>query len=116
MLSVEIIGNIGRNAEPVVMSDGREKMRFSVCVDTQADKSIWCGVLAPMSSKLMPYLVKGKQVFVRGGLKVDIYNGGIELSIFSDRIELCGGAKTNEGVAESAPVENAKETAESDTF
>lgn len=96
MKSVLIIGNLGHNAETVTMNDGTQKMRFSVAVNGRGDKMTWFGVLARMQEKLLPYLTKGRQVFVQGELSADLYNNQISLNVYADRIELCGGKDSTE--------------------
>lgn len=94
MKQIQIIGNIGRNAEAVTTTLGREKMRFSVAVSTNSKKeTTWFSVLANMQEKLMPYLVKGRQIYVSGDFAANVYNNAAEITIFANHIELCGGGK-----------------------
>lgn len=91
MKSILIIGNIGRNADLVTMNDGTQKMRFSVAVSGKGDNVTWFGVLARNQERLLPYLTKGKQVFIQGDMTAELYNNQISLNVYADRIELCGG-------------------------
>lgn len=96
MKNVMIIGNLGHNAEAVTMNDGTQKMRFSVAVNGRGDKQTWFGVLARMQEKLLPYLTKGRQVFVMGDISAELYDGKISLNVYADKIELCGGKESTE--------------------
>lgn len=91
-----IIGNLGKNASSVTMNDGTEKMKFSVAVSGKGDNVTWFGVLARMQEKLLPFLTKGRQVFVQGDLNAELYNGAIALNVYADRIVLCGGKEERE--------------------
>lgn len=114
MKCIEIIGNIGRNAECVTTADGREKMRFSVAVTIAKDKTLWFGVLARLQDKLLPYLVKGRQVFIRGDFDVKCYNGETEISVFPERIELVG--KTEQAETAVAPTPQDSSTIEAQSI
>lgn len=96
MKSVMIIGNLGHNAETVTMNDGTQKMRFSVAVNGRGDSLTWFGVLARMQEKLLPYLTKGRQVYVMGDISAELYDGKISLNVYADRIELCGGKESQQ--------------------
>lgn len=106
MKQILIIGNIGRTAERVAMNDGTEKMRFTVAVNTNKNDTVWFGVLARMQEKLLPYLEKGRQVFVSGDLTARLYNGQIAFDVYADRIELCGGKPETEQTAPEQTEDN----------
>lgn len=116
MKCIEIIGNIGRNAERVTTTDGTEKMRFSVAVTIAKDKTLWLGVLARLQDKLLPYLVKGRQVFIRGDFDVKCYNGEPEISLFPERIELIGKTEQAEVTAAPTPQDSKAIEADDETF
>lgn len=90
MKSVSLIGNIGNPAQVRVTSDGKELVSFSVATTNRDKSTTWFSIVGRNSEKLLPYLSKGRQVYVHGDLDVSLYKGNIDLSVFADRIELCG--------------------------
>lgn len=106
MLSVEMIGNLGADAE-VKSSNGSE---FVVLRIAHADKwtdekgqehnsTIWVdAILNGDRSKLLPYLKQGVKVFIRGAAKLRVYSSqkdrcmkaGLTVNVWE--IELCGGS------------------------
>ena len=90
MKSVSLIGNIGNPAQVRVTSEGKELVSFSVATTNRDKSTTWFSIVGRNSEKLLPYLSKGRQVYVHGDLDVSLYKGNIDLSVFADRIELCG--------------------------
>ena len=90
MQTIFILGNIGNPAQTRVTTDGKQLVSFSVAVSGRNKSTTWYSVIGRASENLLPYLSKGRQVFVAGDLESKCYNGNIDLSIFADRIELCG--------------------------
>lgn len=89
MKQITICGNLGANAVRRTSSDGRELMSFSVAVNDAKNSVTWfncvCGV-----KRNFDYLVKGQAVCVVGDLQAAMYNNNIDLTVYADRIELCG--------------------------
>ena len=117
MKSIELIGNVGRNAEKITTAGGREMMRFSLAVSNRNAETIWFSVLANHREKIFPYIVKGKQLFVSGDFDLRLYNGQPTLDVFADKIELIGAkvetnasAVTNEVSTPQAPTEETEVT------
>lgn len=82
MLQVEIIGRLGSNAE-LKSYDGREFVKFNVAhtdAFTQQDGSrkettTWVScTINGRAENLLPYLVSGTQVFVRGNVWLRVYS------------------------------------------
>lgn len=90
MKNLEIIGNVGRNAERVSAATGKELMRFSVAATNRDGSTLWISVLCNYREGVFPYIVKGKQVFVSGGFDFRVFNGVATVDLFADRIELLG--------------------------
>lgn len=104
MLKAEIIGRIGADAEVKVFS-GKKHVTFNVACNeyTRDDKdniittTTWVSVLWHGSGgKLLPYLKKGENVFVRGGLKVSVYTDlqgvpKVSVGVKANEVQLCGG-------------------------
>ena len=105
MFKVEVIGNLG--ADAVVKSEnGRDWIQFNVAHTekwTAADGSVhestqWISCfINGKETRALPYLVKGKQVFVRGDAKLRTYSSEKErgivagISINVREFELIGG-------------------------
>lgn len=110
MLKVEIIGNLGADAESREVN-GKRFLSFRVAETRKyADKStgemvqstMWvsCTMDGP-NSNLLPYLKKGQRVFIRGNLDLKIYVSSADaqrhagMNVFVKELELCGGNRTN---------------------
>ena len=91
MKQIQIIGNLGQNSKVANGSNGRELTTFSVAVSNRQNTTTWYSVCMRRNDKLDPYLVKGTKVFVQGDLEPVLYNGGIQLNVFAERVELAGG-------------------------
>lgn len=103
MLKVEIIGNIGADAE-VKEFNGKKYVSFSVAhteyqkdeQGNRTDLTTWCSVLwFGEGGGLLPYLKRGAKVFVRGNLKVKMYtdrNGKQQaaINVSASEVQLCG--------------------------
>lgn len=81
MLSIEVIGNIGQDAQ-IRENNGRRFVSFSVADSTRVkdnygqpvDKTTWVSCfLNGDGGKLTAYLKKGTPVFVRGRIAIDTY-------------------------------------------
>ena len=102
MLKVEIIGNIGNDAE-IKEFGGKKYVSFSVAhteyqkdeQGNRTDLTAWCSVLLFGEGGLLPYLKRGSKVFVRGNLKVKMYtdrNGNQQatINVSASEVQLCG--------------------------
>ena len=104
MLKVEIIGNIGNDAE-IKEFGGKKYVSFSVAhteyqkdeQGNRTDLTTWCSVLwfGEGGGGLLPYLKRGAKVFVRGNLKVKMYtdrNGKQQaaINVSASEVQLCG--------------------------
>lgn len=103
MLKVEIIGNLGSDAEIKIFNE-KKYVSFSVAhsekrVDANGivnEKTTWLSVLKYGDGKnILQYLKKGTKVFVRGNLYAKLYNDqrggvGVSLNVNADEIQLCG--------------------------
>lgn len=102
MQKIEIIGNLGGDAEIKIFND-RRYVSFSVaCSERRADangvvseRTTWYSVLKRGEGNIIQYLKRGTKVFVRGGLNAKIYNDKrgvpcVALNVNADEIQLCG--------------------------
>lgn len=102
MLTAEIIGNLGANAEV----RNNEYITFRVAHtdkirsgETVTETTTWVSVTTSIEKKtILPFLTTGTKVFVRGKLSARCYLGndghhhaGINIRAFD--IELCGGPR-----------------------
>lgn len=105
MLKAEVIGNLGADAK-VVSENGYAFIKFNVAhTDRWTDQdgkehtaTQWVScIINDSNSKLLPFLTKGKQVFVRGNLTARVFSSEKErrmvagLNLNVREIELVGG-------------------------
>lgn len=81
MIKIEVIGHLGANVE-IKNADGKQ---FATCRIAHTDKftdaqgvvhstTQWVDVIINAQSKVLPYLVTGTQVFVRGDANLRVYS------------------------------------------
>lgn len=74
MKELQVIGNIGNDATSKEVN-GEPLINFSVAVNTKTkngEVTEWIGVVTKQKT-LLPYLLKGTKVFVRGYFKIGTY-------------------------------------------
>ena len=115
MIKVEIIGNLGADAQLQVVN-GNKFVSFRVAnTDAWTDKQtgeikkstqwISCSLNGD-GGALAPYLKKGTKVFVRGNAQFVIFSSAksrqmeVGVNLYVREIELCGGSKENEQTAQ----------------
>ncbi len=113
MLQIEIIGNIGNDAQ-VKDFNGKKYISFSVAhsekfknaqgVDTE--RTTWVSVLKNGESALVQYLKKGTPVFVRGDLSIKAYrdnNGQTQIGVncLAREVQLLPGGKRDQNQQEA---------------
>ena len=115
MIKVEIIGNLGADAQLQVVN-GNKFVSFRVAnTDAWTDKQtgeikkstqwISCSLNGD-GGALAPYLKKGTKVFVRGNAQFVIFSSAktrkmeVGVNLFVREIELCGGQKENQQTAQ----------------
>lgn len=98
MLKIEVIGNIGNDAE-VKNINGNECVAFNVASSEKRNNTeytTWVSVLMNGNGgNLTQYLKRGAKVFVRGNLSVKPYqdkNGQwcVGINVSASEIQLCG--------------------------
>lgn len=124
MLQVEIIGNIGNDAQ-VKDFNGKKYIAFNVAhsekfknqQDVETERTTWLSVLKPGESAVAQYLKKGTPVFVRGDLSVKAYkdnagNWQVGVNCLAREVQLLPGGKRNQnaGTQQEAPAEPATST------
>lgn len=108
MIKMEIIGNLGADAQMQVYN-GNKFVSFRIAnTDSWTDKSTgeikkstqWIScTLNGDGGNLLPYLKKGTKIFVRGNAQIVIYSSPkthqmeAGVNLFVREIELCGGSK-----------------------
>lgn len=110
MVSIELIGNLGADCRKVE-SNGASFYSFNVCDNRKVgdtEQSMWYGCnLNKVSDKLLPYLKKGQQVFVRGIPRYRIFDSAVHhckmvaVDILVNEIQLVGAAPKQEEQADS---------------
>ena len=121
MLQVEIIGNIGNDAQ-VKDFNGKKYTAFNVAHSekfknqqgVETERTTWVSVLKPGESAVAQYLKKGTPVFVRGDLSVKAYkdnagNWQVGVNCLAREVQLLPGGKRdqNAGTQQEAPAEPA---------
>lgn len=105
MVSIELIGNLGADVRKVD-NNGAVFYSFNVCDNRKVgdtEQSMWYGCnLNKVSDKLLPYLKKGQQVFVRGIPRYRIFDSAVyhckmvAVDILVNEIQLVGAAPKQE--------------------
>lgn len=105
MLQIEVIGHLAA-AATLENVNSSEFISFRLAHTDRVKRSdgsvsestTWCRVSVPVSRKnVLPYLVKGAQVYVRGRVRFSIYDSKaartkvVGIDIFANELELCGG-------------------------
>lgn len=108
MIRIEMIGNLGADAE-LKDNNGRKFVSFRVAHTDKWKNSqtgqdnvstVWAScAISGDAHNLLPYLKKGVKVFVRGSVQLNMYSSpkthqmecGLNVAVWE--IELCGGQK-----------------------
>lgn len=108
MVSIEIIGNLGADVRKVD-SNSSAFYSFNVCDNRKVNGleiSQWYGCnINKVSDKLLPYLKKGQQVFVRGIPCYRVFDSAVHhckmvaVDILVNEIQLVGAAPKEEDQA-----------------
>ena len=94
MFLATMIGNLGKDAETVTGSNGRELTKLTLGVDQGKNKgTVWVDILMPHNPNLMPYLCKGQQILVQGRCDVNMARGYLNVSVFADQTQLLGSCR-----------------------
>lgn len=100
MRRVELIGNLGADAELKTLNNGSvANFRIAAKTGRKDDESEWfsCSLFGKRGEALLEYLKKGTQVFVRGDFKVRKYQKDgqdrYSLDVTCEEVELVGGKK-----------------------
>lgn len=105
MFKVEIIGNIGADAEVKEVQGSKfvtfrvaHSSKFKNAQGTDTEETVWIDVtMNDVNSKVIPFLKQGVKVFVRGNGSLRVYSSpklkmmvaGLRVSAWE--VELCGG-------------------------
>lgn len=107
MLKLEIIGNLGADAEKktvngstfVSMNVAHSEKFIDKTTGELASSTTWISVTVSHNiDSLLPYLVSGTKVFVRGFMRLKVYTGhdGLKhagVNVSATELELCGSLK-----------------------
>ena len=129
MIKMEIIGNLGADAQ-LQVNNGNKFVSFRIAnTDTWTDKRtgeiikttqwISCSLNGD-GGNLLPYLRKGTKLFVRGNAQIVIYSSPKShqmeagVNLFVREIELCGGSK-EENQQQTTPQQTSQQTPQQQT-
>lgn len=112
MVKIELIGNLGADAR-VVEANGSRFVTFNVADNRKVngnEVTQWysCNINRDVTN-LMPYLIKGQNVFVRGVPRYRIFDSSqyhckmVGVEIFVDEIQLIGSAPSDKQQAQAEP-------------
>lgn len=92
MFKAMIIGNLGKDAEERE-HNGKKFLSFTVAVSEKDkdnnERTQWINVTTTQLS-LKDYLKKGKQVYIIGDQKNDVYESKPDIRVWADEIQLLG--------------------------
>lgn len=105
MLKIEVIGNLGADAE-MKSVNGSEFISMNVAHNIkrgEVEQTTWCSVSLPATFKnTLPYLKKGTRVYVRGDLGLRVYSSAIShqyeagVNVYARELEICAYVENNE--------------------
>lgn len=111
---IQILGNVGRDAELNYTPDGTAVAKFSVAVSKKVkneDQTTWynCTCWRALAEMVAAHVKKGQQVFVQGDLNIRQYvtkdgKSGMSLEVTVDKFTFAGGAKKEAAPQEPAEV------------
>lgn len=105
MLQVQIIGNLGADAE-VKEINGKQYSAFSVAA-TSRNETTWVSVLYNYHETFHKYLTKGQQVFVQGDGRVKLYTSknsektSLDFSVLASMLQLCGSKTADQSLIQA---------------
>jgi len=115
MLVVELIGNIGNDAQ-VKDFNGKKYIAFNVAHSekfknqqgVETERTTWVSVLKPGESGIVQYLRKGTPVFVRGELSFKQFqdsghNWQVGVNCLAREIQLLPGGKRDQNAQQAEP-------------
>ena len=118
MLQIEVIGNLGRDAEVKEFS-GRKYVCFSVAhtenvrprtpSEPPTQRTVWLSVYwYGEGGNTYPYLKRGAKVFVRGGMRNNLYTDRtgqtrVDINVNAREVYLCGSAATVQPQQQAQP-------------
>ena len=126
MLQIEIIGNIGNDAQ-VKDFNGKKYIAFNVAHSekfknqqgVETERTTWVSVLKPGESGIVQYLRKGTPVFVRGDLSVKQFqdsghNWQVGVNCLAREVQLLPGGRRDQNAQQAeqgaAPAQPATDT------
>lgn len=112
MKIIEIIGNVGRPPQGRVAANGAKFTEFSVAVNDNNNNVTWFSCILHGESKVIQYLEKGKNVFVRGSFTLGVWQGQPAITINVREIQLLSGKEKQEPdqVADRKPQDDVQDT------
>lgn len=91
MKKITVIGNVGRVPTLRTNSKGTEFYEFSVAVNGKEDVCLWVSVILRKTfEKIVPYLTKGKNVYVEGDFGLEVFRNEPSVTIYANDVQLLG--------------------------
>ena len=121
MLQIEVIGNLGRDAEVKEFS-GKKYVCFSVAHtenvraqkpgEPPTQRTTWLSIYwYGEGGAVLPYLKRGAKVFVRGTMRNNLYTDRtgqtrVDINVNAREVYLCGGTPTQTQVTQPAATQH----------
>ena len=131
MLQIEVIGNLGRDAEVKEFS-GRKYVCFSVAhtenvrprtpSEPPTQRTVWLSVYwYGEGGNTYPYLKRGAKVFVRGTMRNNLYTDRtgqtrVDINVNAREVYLCGSAATGQPQQQTATAQPQQQAAPAPTY
>lgn len=116
MRRIEIIGNIGQDAELRMTDSGQQVANFRVAANgfKRDEEPLWVrvAIFGKRAEGLAKHLTKGSRVFCRGEFKLRNWSSeksgqsGTDVEMVADEVELLGGGKDARSEASSGASPN----------
>lgn len=91
MKKITIIGNVGRVPALRTNSKGTEFYEFSVAVNGKDNACMWVSVILRKAfDKIVPYLTKGKNVYLEGDFSLEVFRNEPSITIYANEVQLLG--------------------------
>jgi single-stranded DNA-binding protein len=91
MKKITIIGNVGRIPALRTNSKGTEFYEFSVAINGKEDACMWVSVILRKTfEKIVPYLTKGKNVYIEGDFGLEVFRNEPSITIYANDVQLLG--------------------------
>lgn len=90
MKQLLIIGHAGKDVQSRKSTNGNEFHTFTIAENDKDGKTTWFSVVVNGKPKVLEFITKGKQLLVQGDIKIGVFNGEPDITIYASNIQLLG--------------------------